>query len=113
MFTDFQLAVEQTLKGSAESSTIIVHQTGGRDGATILEVQDDPLLEVGARYLLFLRRVSPGRYAVKAGPVGRLLVEGGEVVSLSARYPDRGIADLGIRRQALSEIKSAVVAVPR
>ena len=113
VFTDFQFAVEETFKGSAGSSTILIHQTGGRDGATILEVHDDPLLEVGVRYLLFLRKLSPGQYAVKAGPVGRMLVDGGQVFSLSARYPDRAISDLGIRGQAVSQVKDAVAAAAR
>lgn len=79
----------------------------------MMEVFDDPLLEVGARYLLFLRRVSTGQYAVKAGPVGRLVVEGGQVFSLSVRYPDRGISDLGIPGQAVAQVKGAVAAAVR
>lgn len=108
VFTDFRFEVEEALKGSAGTSSILIHQTGGRNGAQIVEIHDDPLLEVGARYLLFLRNVAPGKYAIKAGPVGRMLVEGDQIRSLSARYPDRGIDDFGIQGQTIAQLKEAL-----
>lgn len=74
--------IAMNLAGSAD---IIVKQTGGRLGNVVQEVTDDPLMQVGSQYLLFLRRVTDGpyigQYFVLGGPQGRFEVAEGQASS--------------------------------
>lgn len=112
-FTDFELSSEETLKGAVQSGNVIVRQTGNRAGTKIVEVRDDPLMEVGARYLLFLKSGSPGKYFVAGGPDGRMVVESGLVYSLSAKYPAAGIDDVAVVAQPLDAVKALVAAATK
>lgn len=95
-FSDYEFEVASILKGNVVQDTIMIHQTGGTTDGFTVEVRDDPLLEVGARYILFLR--SDGElFVTLGGPAGRLVVENGLVKSLSEAYPERGISDLQIK----------------
>lgn len=112
-FTDFDLQIEEILKGSSPSSAIRVHQTGGQVGNTLFEVHDDPLFEIGATYLLFLRSGVPGQFYVLAGPDGRMVVDSDRVYSLSVTHPNAGIDDLAIDGQPLAEVKRSVEAATK
>jgi hypothetical protein len=93
VFTDFGFQVTEVLKGAINAESIIVHQTGGRDHGVLMEAEDDPLLEVGAEYVLYLHFDEVGgRYFVVGGPDGRLVVEDGKASSLSQAFPDREIS---------------------
>lgn len=95
-FSDYEFEVASILKGNVVQDTIMIHQTGGTTDGFTVEVRDDPLLEVGARYILFLR--SDGElFVTLGGPAGRLVVENGLVKSLSEAYPEREISDLQIK----------------
>lgn len=111
VFSDFDLAIEQVIKGARrEREVIVVHQTGGTYGdGTRLELDDSPLLEVGGRYLLFLKRdPASDVYFVAGGPQGRFVVEGDRATSLSRQYPQRRIGDLGIEGVPLVDIAAEV-----
>lgn len=95
-FSDYEFEVASILKGNVVQDTIMIHQTGGTTDGFTVEVRDDPLFEVGARYILFLR--SDGElFVTLGGPAGRLVVENGLVKSLSEAYPEREISDLQIK----------------
>jgi hypothetical protein len=96
-FTDFSFQIESVLHGAASQPAIVIHQTGGIVGGKTVEIMDDPLMQTGDRYVLFLREARPDLYFVLGGPQGRFVVRDGLVSSLSAIYADRGIYDLDIR----------------
>jgi len=100
-FTDFSFQIESVLHGAASQSAIVIHQTGGIVGGRTVEVMEDPLMEVGDRYVLFLKQGTSELYYVLGGPQGRFVVHDERVSSLSAVYTDRGIFDLDIRNVPL------------
>lgn len=108
VFTDFGFQVTEVLKGAINAESIIVHQTGGRDHGVLMEAEDDPLLEVGAEYVLYLHFDEVGgRYFVVGGPDGRLVVEDGKASSLSQAFPDREISDLYLQGMPVSQLRAA------
>lgn len=113
-FTDFNVEVDSTFKGSAASTVQVVQTGGASTGRPIFEIRDDPLLVQGTTYFLFMRRVSEGvnsgAYAILGGPDGRFEVLGNRVYSLSARYPDRKIRDLGVAGSPLGDFILQVAA---
>lgn len=116
VFSDFDVIVEQVLKGDRrEREVVVIHQTGGTYGdGTRMALDDDPLLEVGTRYLLFLKRdPASGTYFVAGGPQGRLVADGDRVTSLSAVYPGRPIGDLQILGRPFTEVAAEVRAASR
>ena len=76
-------------------------------GNDAFEIRDDPLMRVGDAYYLFLSRRLDA-YVVLGGPDGRFVVTEGVVSSLSARYPERGIDDVGIEGMAEDELRAEV-----
>jgi hypothetical protein len=93
-FTDFNVRVIRTLqepRTPLASSTIIVHQTGGRVGPNrYVMVHDDPLFRIGETMALFLSQYAPGHFAVLGGPQGRFEVSRGTVTPsdhLTPRLP--------------------------
>lgn len=112
VFTDFRIRVDETLKGST-AGTLLVHQTGGISGDAIVEIEDDPLLQAGEQYVLFLLNGPGGTFMVAGGPDGRLVVDDGRTSSLSARFAERGINDLGLDGVPLREVRDAIAAAGR
>lgn len=75
-YSDFGFTVESIVSNPgglaiASGTVITVHQTGGSSGNIKFEVGDDPLFQVGSRYVLFLRQYQPGYFFVVGGPGGR------------------------------------------
>ena len=108
LFSDYEFEVASILKGNVVQDKIMIHQTGGTTDGFTVEVRDDPLLEVGARYILFLR--SDGElFVTLGGPAGRLVVENGLVKSLSEAYPERGItSDLQIKEVPVEDFLAEI-----
>ena len=81
-FTDFQFTVESTYfdphsriaATASKPAVLTIHQTGGTVNGTTYQVDDDPLFQIGQKYVLFLREYSPGHYTVVGGPTGRFAV---------------------------------------
>jgi hypothetical protein len=71
--TQFAVSVDRRLAGSSPN-TITVNQTGGPVGGQIVSVEGDPLMVVGAKYVMYLDANDDGTYAVLGGPQGRLSV---------------------------------------
>lgn len=83
VFTDFSVRTLHVVKGPLPS-VFIIHQTGGPG----FIVTDDPLLQVGAHYVVFLHQYAAGHYFILAGPEGRFIVSSSNrVYSLNQRYP--------------------------
>jgi hypothetical protein len=83
-FTDFIFSVEQVLKGHENVREVVIHQTGavGKD-----EIRDDPLLEPGDSYVLFMHEYETGRYFILGGPQGRFQIIGDKVFSMNNVLP--------------------------
>lgn len=76
--TDFSFTINKVLLDPHHlfnsSSSVTIHQTGGRVGSTLHQVCDDPLFRIGEEAILFLHQFSPGQYFVMGGPSGRFEV---------------------------------------
>ena len=110
-FTDFTMTVLASEKGSlGTGDSFVLHQTGGYNATgQLAEVTDDPLLEIGTDYLLFLQHdPSSGVYFVVDGPEGRLVVHDSEVISLSSVYKQRHIGDLGLSNKSLTDVAANI-----
>jgi hypothetical protein len=85
-FTDFSFSVDQVLKGPRAVSEILIHQTGakGKD-----EISDDPLLEIGDKYVLFLHEYETGKYYILGGPQGRFQIINEHVFSMNNILTDK------------------------
>jgi hypothetical protein len=77
----YQFQVEQVLKGKKQS-TIQVQQMGDPDNYYMTVAKEDPLLQLGERYLLFLDNGVSGRY-VYYGPNSRYQIEDDKVYSMN------------------------------
>ena len=80
--TDFLFTVSRVLQDPAhrlQGNTLTLHQTGGRVGNTLYQVDDDPLFQVGEQSILFLHEYQPGFYFVIGGPSGRFVIQSGAV----------------------------------
>ncbi len=111
LYSDFDFLVSRSFKGEAGTGKhITVHQTGGvhSDGSAE-EFRDDPLLESGVDYLLFLK-YDPltDHYFVAGGPMGRFVVKDGAIIPLSEIYPDRPIFDIAVSGRSLAEVAAQV-----
>ena len=112
-YTEFGVKVVRALKGSP-GATILVLQTGGVDDkGNLHEVQDDPMFEDGATYMLFLKKdPQSARYYVAGGPQGRLVVAGQAVSSLSVALHSNQIADLRLQNVPVEGVVQQVNAQP-
>ena len=70
-YTLFTASVERWLKGTG-GSEITIKQTGGDN----VQVEDDPLLQVGESAVLFLHQFADGQYFIVGGPTGRFHLDG-------------------------------------
>lgn len=81
--TDFTLRVQESMKGGASAGeTLTMRRLGGAIGDLGMRIEGEPHLEVGERYLVFLRTLSDGRTLRPVGMsqgVMRVQDEGGEL----------------------------------
>jgi hypothetical protein len=101
--TDFAFEIESVLHGAAAQSVVVIRQTGGVVGGRTVEFMDDPLMQTGDRYVLFLKEGTSGLYHVLGGPQGRFVVRDERVSSLGNVYTDRVIFDPYIRDVSLED----------
>jgi hypothetical protein len=76
-FTDFDVAKINVIydsKARGAVTSLILHQTGGTVNGQLLQVDDDPLFQVGDDVILFLHEFSTGHFYVVGGPTGRFVV---------------------------------------
>ncbi|HWH08879.1 MAG TPA: hypothetical protein VNX21_06745 [Candidatus Thermoplasmatota archaeon] len=91
LFTFYRFDVERALQGDAPDA-LLVRMTGGDVPGLRVRIADEPMLETGARYLLFLRRAGPDvaldgelPYFILGGPQGQFSMRGDVVSSADAR----------------------------
>jgi hypothetical protein len=75
--TLYTLSVVETLVGSLQPGEAIpMYQSGGMRKGIEYRIEGDPVLQVGATYLMFMRKVDPmGWYS--AAPYGRFVLDSG------------------------------------
>ncbi len=83
-FTDYAFSVERVLKGPQDIREVVIHQTGA---AGKEEIRDDPLLERGDGYVLFLHEYDTGKYYILGGPQGRFQIIENKVFSMNNIFP--------------------------
>jgi len=79
--TSFKFSVETVLKGKADDG-VTIYQTGTADKPWTIIV-DDPLFQVGDRYLLFLDNSASDIFVSMGGPCGRYKVLNSKVYSMN------------------------------
>lgn len=57
--------------------------TGGETEDNIIEIADDPLLQIGDEILVFCKENPDGTYQIISGPQGRLIYDNGKLNSLN------------------------------
>ncbi|MDQ3810145.1 MAG: hypothetical protein M3336_07635 [Chloroflexota bacterium] len=117
--TAYPVEVERVVRGGAGAGQqVTVVQTGGTFSVPVvpggpsvtrtLQVEDDALMRVGERYVLFLRRNGDGTFAIVGGPQGRMLVDsGGRVHPVAGGSP----ATSGRDGQAVDTFVADVAAI--
>lgn len=110
IFSDYAFQVQQVLSGTLSGATITVHQTGGTANGRTLELDNDPLLQVGQEDILFLHHdPATNTYYVIGGPQGRFVVINGLVSSLARAYPKQHIQDsVDINQEPLADFVNAI-----
>ena len=82
-FTTFQVEVLFPVYNMNEGDEFAIFMTGGvKDGITV-EVEDDPLLQIGEECMVFCKENPDGTYQILSGPQGRYLHQNGKLNSLS------------------------------
>ncbi len=75
--TTYRLNIDTVIKG-VPAGAVVIKQTGGTVNGVRQIVADDPMMNVGERFVFYLQRVAKGPYvgdySVLGGPQGRLPV---------------------------------------
>lgn len=84
MSTIFTAKVEELIYGSNEKE-IDIFMTGGIDHEQkrILEIHDDPLMNIGDEFMVFAQKNEDGTYTILGGPQGRFVIDNDCVYSLT------------------------------
>lgn len=72
--SDYQAAVLSAAKEDFNGQDISIKMTGGLSkSGRRMEIADDPLMEIGDQYLVFLKENQDGSYRILGGPAGRFV----------------------------------------
>lgn len=85
LMTYYDVEVNDIIKGTIPKR-IVIPMTGGVSNGKTIQISDDPLMQDGESYIVFVDLNPRGTYTVLGGPQGRYIVEGGKVYSLDKRY---------------------------
>lgn len=80
--TEFNVKVCMPINGVEENDTFTVMQTGICSETKTVEIEDDPLLEIGEKYLIFGYKNDMNSVTILGGPQGRFVYDNGKVTSL-------------------------------
>jgi len=111
VFTPFEIAVSDVIKGNTAAETVTVIQRGGMsaDGKTFYVVNEMPLLEEGEEYLLFMTPADDDGYFGLYPPcVGYIKVEDGKLIfgeDKNNLFSDEDEAEL---EQVINKIKKTL-----
>lgn len=92
--TEFNARVITAIYGTDEGDILSILQTGGESETRIVEIEDDPLMQQGAKYLIFAEKNSDGTCTIVGGPQGRLLYENNKFNSINKVMPRLRDADV-------------------
>lgn len=81
--TEYQVKVLDDVYNSPEDGEFVIVMTGVELEDKIIEIADDPLMQIGDQYLVFCKKNSDGTYRVLSGSQGRLAYENGKLNSLN------------------------------
>ena len=81
-FSTFEVQVIDPIYGCEDGETFPIIMTGLQNDKEKIEIIDDPMLEVGQKFLVFTRKNEDGTYKILSGPQGRLEYKDGELNSL-------------------------------
>ena len=91
LHTDFTVEVTDAVRGSVKKGQqIVVTQIGGtEDSGVVVQAEHDPLMQVGANELMFLRRdARSGKFFTTGGGEGRFTVQkNGTLSAVDAHSP--------------------------
>lgn len=106
----FCAAVKEVLFGEAETDIkLTTENIMAWDGSIRWEMLDDPWMNEGEEYLVFLKKEDgDGKYHVTGKSQGRFLLENGELTSLKALYPERIKQGLDVENQSFEAWKTEV-----
>jgi len=82
IFTRFNITIDEVILGYTQLKEVSIKQVGGKDGMTIVEIKDDPLMKINEKVLLFLKEISPNKYKILGGPQGRFIIDNGKIYSI-------------------------------
>ncbi len=81
-YTVFNVETLTPVYHTDQGETFYVYMTGGERNGTVVEIVDDPLLQIGEEYLVFCKKNPDSTYQILGGPQGRFLHESGKLNSL-------------------------------
>jgi len=97
-FSEFKVTVLEGVYGSRTGGSLTILMTGMETNTRVVEVIDDPLMQVGEEFLVFCKANTDGTYQILGGPEGRLVYASGKLNSLAVvnervrqANPDAGI----------------------
>jgi hypothetical protein len=82
-FTTFQVEVITPVYNVEIGDAFVVFMTGGVKNGITVEVEDDPLLQVGEECMVFCKENPDGTFQILSGPQGRFAHQNGKLNSLS------------------------------
>lgn len=80
--TDYKVEVIIPVYGLEKSEQFLISQTGGILEKQIVEVSDDPLMDIGSEYFIFGRYNDVGTITLLGGPQGRFIHNNGKITNL-------------------------------
>ncbi|MCH5275931.1 MAG: hypothetical protein J1E65_08820 [Lachnospiraceae bacterium] len=83
-YTTFAVEVVTPVYNTVEGDRFTIYMTGGETEDKVVEIADDPLLQVGDEILVFCKENPDGTYQILSGSQGRLVYEDGKLNSLNA-----------------------------
>lgn len=109
---DYAFEVTEPIYNVEANQQIIVTQPGGfveMGGKTYLYTMlDDPLIEKGEEYMVFLKKTSRGVFMILGGPQGRFRIIDGKVYTLQHVDKKSNICLIDINGQSLSSFTEQV-----
>lgn len=81
-FSIFEVEVMEAVYGCDTGDKISIYMTGGHTGKKRIEINDDPILEMGQEFLVFTKKNEDGTYRILSGPQGRLEYKDGVLNSM-------------------------------
>ena len=82
-YTTFLVEVMEPVYNTDKGDSFVIFMTGGVKNGITVEVEDDPLLQIGEECMVFCKENPDGTYQILSGPQGRYMHHNGKLNSLS------------------------------